>query len=232
MSDLKSLETALDYRFNDQELLNWALTHRSYRRTNNERLEFLGDSILGFVIAETLFHQFPRAAEGDLTKMRSRLVRGSTLAGLARKLRLGGYLLLGEGEQKSGGFDRESILADAMEAIIGAVYIDGGFRVARGLVLKLYAGQLARIKPQDLKDNKTKLQEMLQKVEKPLPIYEVVSQSGKPHNLVFQVSCKIDHEHSPFIAKGSSRREAEQVAAGKAVSALIESTAAEIKKRA
>jgi len=131
LTDLANLESTLDYQFSDQELLNRALTHRSYRKLNNERLEFLGDSILGFVIAETLFHQFPRAAEGDLTKMRARLVRGSTLALLSRELGIREFLLLGEGEKKSGGFDRDSILADALEAIFGAIYLDGGFRAAR-----------------------------------------------------------------------------------------------------
>ncbi|MBX2867157.1 MAG: ribonuclease III [Acidiferrobacterales bacterium] len=221
MADLGSLEKALDYRFSDQELLNRALTHRSYRRSNNERLEYLGDSILGFVIAETLFHQFPRASEGDLTKMRARLVRGSTLAVLSRDLDVQSFLLLGEGEKKSGGFDRDSILADALEAIFGAIYLDGGFRAARTVVLNLYANQLRDIKPVDLKDNKTRLQEILQKSDKELPIYEVISQSGKPHNLVFEVSCKIDHTDSPFIAKGTSRRNAEQEAAGRAFEAFV-----------
>ncbi len=223
MNNLASLESVLGYQFSDQELLNRALTHRSYRKSNNERLEFLGDSILGFVIAETLFHQFPRAAEGDLTKMRARLVRGSTLALLSRELNISDFLLLGEGEKKSGGFDRDSILADALEAVFGAIYLDGGFRAARTAVLNLYANQLRDIKPENLKDNKTRLQEYLQKVEKELPIYEVISQSGKPHNLKFEVSCKIEHDSSPFIASGTSRRNAEQEAAGKAFETLMTS---------
>jgi len=227
LTDLAALESVLDYQFSNQELLNRALTHRSYRKPNNERLEFLGDSILGFVIAETLFHQFPRAAEGDLTKMRARLVRGSTLALLARELRISEFLLLGEGEKKSGGFDRDSILADALEAIFGAIYLDGGFRAARTAVLNLYTNQLRDIKPEGLKDNKTRLQEYLQKVEKELPIYEVISQSGKPHNLKFEVSCKIDHARSPFLASGTSRRNAEQGAAGKAFDALTTPTSDE-----
>jgi len=220
MINLGVLETRIDYIFNDQSLLGKALTHRSFHRRNNERLEYLGDSILGFIIADSLYHQFPKLPEGDLTKMRARLVRGSTLADIARQVKLGEFLYLGEGEMKSGGFNRDSILSDAMEAIFGAVYLDGGFRSAKTMILKQFAERLISISPQNLKDNKTKLQEMLQKLDKPLPVYEVTSQSGKPHELVFEVSCAIDHQMSPFQAKGSSRRAAEQQAASLAISAL------------
>jgi len=220
MTNLGVLETRIDYIFNDQSLLGKALTHRSFHRRNNERLEYLGDSILGFIIADSLYHQFPKLPEGDLTKMRARLVRGSTLADIARQVKLGEFLSLGEGEMKSGGFNRDSILSDAMEAIFGAVYLDGGFRSAKTMILKQFAERLISISPQNLKDNKTKLQEMLQKLDKPLPVYEVTSQSGKPHELVFEVSCAIDHQQSPFQAKGSSRRAAEQQAASLAISAL------------
>jgi len=220
MTSLGVLETRIDYIFKDQSLLGKALTHRSFHRRNNERLEFLGDSILGFVIADSLYHQFPKLPEGDLTKMRARLVRGSTLADIARQIKLGEFLILGEGELKSGGFDRNSILSDSMEAIFGAVYLDGGFRSAKTMILKQFAQRLVSISPQNLKDNKTKLQEMLQKMDKPLPVYQVITQSGKPHELVFEVNCEIDHKQSPFQAKGSSRRSAEQNAASLAIQAL------------
>lgn len=220
MSDVGRFETRIDYIFNDQDLLRRSLTHRSFRKQNNERLEFLGDSILGFIIAESLYHQFPRAPEGDLTKMRARLVRQSTLAELARKLGIKEFLILGEGELKGGGAERDSILSDAIEAVFGAVYLDGGFRNAKTIVLKLFSEKLIEINAEDLKDNKTKLQEMLQKSEKPLPVYEVMNKSGEAHDLTFEVKCEIEHSASPFIAEGRSRRIAEQNAADLAIKAL------------
>ena len=223
MNDIGRFETRLDYIFNDQELLRRALTHRSFQKQNNERLEFLGDSILGFIIAESLYHQFPRAPEGDLTKMRARLVRQSTLAELARKLGISQFLILGEGELKSGGADRDSILSDALEAVFGAIYLDGGFRNAKAIVLKLFADKLIEINSEDLKDNKTRLQEMLQKEEKPLPVYGVLNQTGEAHDLTFEVKCEIEHPDSPFLAQGRSRRTAEQNAAELAIKALSES---------
>ncbi|MEJ2178187.1 MAG: ribonuclease III [Gammaproteobacteria bacterium] len=223
MDDIGRVETRIDYIFNDQELLRRALTHRSFQKQNNERLEFLGDSILGFIVAESLYHQFPRAPEGDLTKMRARLVRQSTLADLARKLGISDFLILGEGELKSGGSERDSILSDALEAVFGAVYLDGGYRNARTIVLKLFADKLIEINTEDLKDNKTRLQEMLQKKEKPLPVYDVLNQTGEAHDLTFEVKCEIEHPDSPFLAQGRSRRIAEQNAAELAIKALLES---------
>jgi ribonuclease-3 len=223
MDDIGRFETRIDYIFNDQELLRRALTHRSFQKQNNERLEFLGDSILGFIVAESLYHQFPRAPEGDLTKMRARLVRQSTLADLARKLGISDFLILGEGELKSGGSERDSILSDALEAVFGAVYLDGGYRNARTIVLKLFADKLIEINTEDLKDNKTRLQEMLQKKEKPLPVYDVLNQTGEAHDLTFEVKCEIEHPDSPFLAQGRSRRIAEQNAAELAIKALLES---------
>lgn len=223
MDDIGRFETRIDYIFNDQDLLRRALTHRSFQKQNNERLEFLGDSILGFIIAESLYHQFPRAPEGDLTKMRARLVRQSTLADLARKLGINDFLILGEGELKSGGGERDSILSDALEAVFGAVYLDGGFRNAKTIVLKLFADKLIEINTEDLKDNKTRLQEMLQKKEKPLPVYDVLNQAGEAHDLTFEVKCEIEHPDSPFLAQGRSRRTAEQNAAELAIKALSES---------
>ncbi len=220
MSEFGALEVRLDYCFRDRELLAQALTHRSHHHHHNERLEFLGDGVLGFIIADSLYHQFPRSAEGDLTRMRARLVRRDTLAALARDLSLGKFLRLGEGEQKSGGFDRDSILADALEAVFGAVFLDGGFRNAKTVILKLFAQRLATITTQNIKDNKTRLQELLQKQEKSLPVYEVVDQSGQAHALQFRVRCDIEHTESPFFATGSSRRAAEQKAAGIAINAL------------
>lgn len=223
MDDIGRFETRIDYIFNDQDLLRRALTHRSFQKQNNERLEFLGDSILGFIIAESLYHQFPRAPEGDLTKMRARLVRQSTLADLARKLGINDFLILGEGELKSGGGERDSILSDALEAVFGAVYLDGGFRNAKTIVLKLFADKLIEINTEDLKDNKTRLQEILQKKEKPLPVYDVLNQAGEAHDLTFEVKCEIEHPDSPFLAQGRSRRTAEQNAAELAIKALSES---------
>lgn len=223
MDDIGRFETRIDYIFNDQDLLRRALTHRSFQKQNNERLEFLGDSILGFIIAESLYHQFPRAPEGDLTKMRARLVRQSTLADLGRKLGINDFLILGEGELKSGGGERDSILSDALEAVFGAVYLDGGFRNAKTIVLKLFADKLIEINTEDLKDNKTRLQEMLQKKEKPLPVYDVLNQTGEAHDLTFEVKCEIEHPDSPFLAQGRSRRTAEQNAAELAIKALSES---------
>jgi len=220
MNEFGALEVRLDYCFNERDLLKQALTHRSYHRKHNERLEFLGDSVLGFVIADSLYHQFPRLPEGDLTRMRARLVRRETLAEIAREMKLGEFLLLGEGEQKSGGFDRASILADSLEAILGAVYLDSGFRNTKTIVLKLFARRLATITADNIKDSKTRLQELLQKLEKPLPVYEVIDQSGRAHELIFRVKCEIDHGGSPFFASGSSRRSAEQAAASQAIEAL------------
>ena len=220
MNDPGTLEARLDYRFSDRELLERALTHRSLHRKHNERLEFLGDSVLGFVVAEILYRRFPRLPEGDLTRMRARLVRQDTLAAIARTLELGVFLRLGEAGLKSGVCDRNSVLSDALEALLGAVYLDGGIGSAESVILKLFASRLGTIGSDDLKDNKTKLQEKLQKLEKPLPVYEVVERQGKAHELVFHVRCEIDHSGSPFHASGKSRRIAEQNAAALAIRAL------------
>ena len=220
MNDPGTLELRLDYRFRDQELLAQALTHRSLHRKHNERLEFLGDSVLGFVISDCLYRRFPRLPEGDLTRMRARLVKRDTLASVARSLDLGGFLRLGEGVRKSGGCNRSTILSDTLEALLGAVYLDGGFGNAEAVVLKLFAPRLDTIETDNIKDSKTRLQEMLQKLEKPLPVYEVVGQQGKAHEPVFRVRCRIDHADSPFFASGDSRRIAEQSAAALAVEAL------------
>ena len=217
---LQRLEKALNYNFNDNALLKQALTHRSFNKVNNERFEFLGDSVLGCVIAAALYDKFPKLREGDLTKMRARLVRGTTLADVAKELNIGEYLYLGEGERKSGGHNRESILSDAFEAIVGAIYLDQGFHSARRFILEKFHTRLDQISPKDTKDNKTRLQEYLQKMDASLPIYEVTGQNGNQHSLVFTVSCEVDHPGSPFHAEGTSRRIAEQNAAAKALNAL------------
>lgn len=204
----------IDYRFDDAGLLERALTHRSFGPGHYERLEFLGDSLLSMVIAEQLFFQRPHAPEGDLSRLRSRLVRDITLARLASELNLGDHLRLGAGELKSGGFLRESILADVVEAIIGAIYLDGGFEPARRVIRELFADRLADLPDADsLKDPKTRLQELLQGRGYELPEYDVISESGADHVKRFEVECRAGSLVEPVQAEASSRRKAEQAAA-------------------
>lgn len=204
----------LGYEFIDPQLLQRALTHRSYAPEHNERLEFLGDSILGCVIAKHLFGSFPQLSEGELSRMRSSLVREETLAVLARQLDLGNQLRLGEGERKSAGFRRPSILADAVEALIGAVFLDGGFAAAEQVVLKLYLPYLEKVDMQTLgKDAKTMLQEYLQGRHIPLPSYTVIATQGAAHAQSFHVECTIASLKITARGEGSSRRNAEQQAA-------------------
>lgn len=205
----------LDYRFRDISLLFAALTHRSAGGANNERLEFLGDAVLGLVIAEALYTRYPDAAEGELSRLRASLVRKQTLAELARDLELGEFLRLGSGELKSGGFRRDSILADALEAIFGAVYQDGGYDACRALIQALYHERLETL-PDDaaeLKDPKTRLQEHLQGRGLELPTYTVLSVFGEAHAQTFKVECRIAALESSACGTGSSRRRAEQQAA-------------------
>ncbi|MCJ8269698.1 MAG: ribonuclease III [Psychrosphaera sp.] len=200
----------IDYQFNDPKHLDLALTHRSAKGEHNERLEFLGDSILSIVIADALYHQFPKSQEGDLSRMRSTLVRGQTLAEIAIDFKLGEFLRLGPGELKSGGFRRESILADSVEAIIGAVYLDSDMECCRVVVLNWYDSRLKAIQPGvGQKDPKTQFQEYLQGRKLPLPIYSVIATKGQAHNQEFTISCLVDG-YKEFIAKGTSRRKAEQ----------------------
>ncbi|OPX56065.1 RNAse III [Oceanospirillum multiglobuliferum] len=220
-TNLQKLCNQLGYSFNDIEHLNLALTHRSFGGSNNERLEFLGDSIVNFVIAEALYHQFTEAREGQLSRLRARLVKGVTLAELAREFELGDYLQLGSGELKSGGFRRDSILADAMEAVIGAIYIDGGMDICRERILIWYAERLRNLDLSDTqKDPKTLLQEYLQSRQQALPKYEVISVEGDAHDQTFTVECEIESLTSRPLGIGSSRRNAEQQAAKKALQAL------------
>lgn len=226
---IAKLSKKIGYSFTDSSLLIQALTHRSAKGVHNERLEFLGDSILGFVIAEVLFEQFPKHDEGDLTRMRSSLVKGVTLAELGRDFDLGEHLILGPGELKSGGHRRESILEDAIEAIIGAVYLDSDIVCCKALILSWFAQRLNDIKPgNEQKDPKTRLQEYLQGRKIALPVYDVIDTSGQSHNQQFIVRCVTEVIDKEVIAKGTSRRKAEQSAAQQ-VLVLLESTKAKHK---
>ncbi len=223
MTDLKRLQKALDHTFSDSALLQLALTHRSAGSRNNERLEFLGDSILNHIIAEDLYQRFPRATEGELSRMRSRLVNGETLADLARELELGEYMRLGSGERKSGGHRRSSILADGVEALFGAILLDSDVEHCRAKVLALLASRLEKISSKSSnKDAKTRLQEYLQGRSNPLPDYELVRVDGKDHAQTFFVQCSIETPALVVEGSGSSRRRAEQAAAATALDRLLD----------
>lgn len=218
---LTRLERQLGHSFKDQDLMILALTHRSFAGRNNERLEFLGDAILNFVAGEALYERFPQAREGQLSRLRARLVKGETLAVLARGFDLGEYLRLGSGELKSGGFRRDSILADALEALIGAIYLDAGMDVARERVLAWLTNELDGLTLVDTnKDPKTRLQEFLQSRACELPRYEVVDIQGEPHCRIFVVECQVNLLNDKTLGQGASRRIAEQVAATAALIAL------------
>ncbi|WP_373942210.1 ribonuclease III [Vibrio chagasii] len=220
-SPIDKLERKIGYQFNDADLIHLALTHRSAAGKHNERLEFLGDSILSFVIADDLYHRFPKINEGDMSRMRATLVRGHTLAELGREFELGDYLKLGPGELKSGGFRRDSILADAVEAIIGAIYLDSDTETVRGIILSWYQSRLEAIQPGvSQKDPKTRLQEFLQGRRNPLPVYTVTNIKGEAHNQEFTVECEVAGVDKPVIGKGTSRRKAEQAAAETALEQL------------
>lgn len=211
---LSLLIARLDYTFSNPELLDEALTHRSVGSCNNERLEFLGDGILNFVIADALFRQRPDLREGDLSRLRASLVNGETLAGIARDLDLGDCIRLGTGELKSGGFRRSSILADAVESILGAVYCDSGFDACQTLILRLFDDKLKNLPDLDsLKDPKTRLQELLQSRRLSIPVYDVLNVTGKAHKQIFKIRCTIEEIDCVTEAEGGSRRKAEQLAA-------------------
>ena|SRR5438445_3798037 len=206
------LSRKIGYHFKNPHLLKVALTHRSKSEENNERLEFFGDSIVNFVIAEALFHQFPRAQEGDLSRWRATLINRDTLGNLGKHFELGRYLHLGLGELKSGGHDRMSIISCTMEAIIGAIYLDSGFEAARECIMRWYEPLLNTLThASNHKDPKTQLQEYLQSERLPLPVYEVESVEGEAHQQLFVVSCLV--QDKKVLGKGSSRRRAEQEAA-------------------
>ena len=215
------LEHTLDYNFSNKKLLKTALTHRSLGRVNNERLEYLGDALLGFIIAEAVYQRYPEASEGELTRLRALLVKGETLAGLARDIGLGNYLKLGSGELKSGGWRRKSILANTLEAIIGAIYMDSGLETTCEKVLGLYKDLLENTSPDKLtKDPKTRLQEHLQANKHALPNYKIISEKGAAHEKKFSVMCEIADLDMNVLADGRSKRVAEQAAARKALELL------------
>jgi ribonuclease III len=214
-------ERRLGYRFGDPALLEAALTHRSASRTNYERLEFLGDAVLNFVVAELAFAAFPEAPEGDLSRYRAAVVSAPTLAAVAAALDLGDQLRLGSGELKSGGYRRDSILADSLEAVLGAVYLDGGLEPARGVVRALLGPRLAELPAAAaLKDPKTRLQEALQARGLPLPRYALEEIGGEPHEQWFVASCEAVELNLRATGRGTSRRRAEQEAAQRMLDAL------------
>jgi ribonuclease-3 len=218
---LQILTKRLPYKFVNQSLLSQALTHRSYSAQNNERLEYLGDGALNFIIANQLYQRFTNLDEGDLSRLRAQLVKEATISEIALSLDLGDALKLGEGELKSAGWRRPSILADALEAIIGAVYLDGGFSAAEALVLHLYAEKLNTIDPKVIdKDPKSLLQELLQGKKVAVPEYAVVHTGGEAHAQLFIVECFIQKMDIRTVGEGTSRRIAEQQAAQLALQAL------------
>ncbi len=216
------LSASIGYRFRQGELLEQALTHRSYSRSqNNERLEFLGDSILSLIISNYIYRRFDEASEGKLSRIRASLVKRETLAGVARSIDLGDHIRLGGGELKSGGFRRASILSDALEALIAAIYLDSDYAQAEETVLRLFHERLQAVDVSAaLKDPKTQLQEYLQAQQRELPLYEVSQTSGKSHEQVFTVRCQVVDLDLHSQGKGSSRKQAEQQAARKILDKL------------
>lgn len=226
MADLGILLEKIAYRFNDGSLLVEALSHRSSGSCNYERLEFLGDGFLNFTIAAELYKHRPDEDEGALSRLRASLVRQSTLAEIARELKLGEYMNLGVGELRSGGFKRDSILSDVVESIIGAVFLDAGYDEARALVLRLYGNRIDELPPSaELKDPKTRLQEWLQGRSLERPDYEVINTTGKSHDMRFTVRCKLPEPVLSVEATATSRRKAEQAAAALLLVELEQETA-------
>lgn len=223
--DTRRLEKALVHTFDDRSLLTRALTHRSAGADNNERLEFLGDAILGMRIADLLFQRQSHADEGQLSRMRAHLVKRETLAEIARQLELNQYLVLGAGELRSGGASRDSTLADAVEALIAAVYLDAGLQRAMELIDHLFLERLQRLPAEARqKDPKTRLQEFLQSRGVDLPEYQVQETRGQQHQQTFTVLCRVEALDSEALGEGSSRRKAEQKAARNVLRKLGEET--------
>lgn len=217
------LEKTLRFRFQNAELFEQALTHRSATQHNNERLEYLGDAVLEFVVSEAVYRARPDAPEGDLTKLRASLVKEETLAEIALELGLGEHLILGSGERKTGGHRRESILADTLEAIFGAVFLDSGIDAAKALIDRVYESRYRELPDvQDLRDPKTRLQEWLQARGMSLPLYELAEVSGKGHKQRFVVTCTIVESSSVTDGESTTRRKAEQKAARKMIERLVE----------
>ncbi|VFP79524.1 ribonuclease III [Candidatus Erwinia haradaeae] len=218
---MHQLQKKIGYYFKNVELLQQALTHRSASRQHNERLEFLGDAILNYVIAHAIYQDFPHVNEGDMSRMRATLVRGYTLAEMARELNLGFYLYLGRGERKSGGYLRQSILSNTMEALIGGIFIDSNISIVEKVVLNWYSYRLNVISPgEKQKDPKTRLQEFLQGHRLPLPSYFVSHVQGSEHNQAFTIHCQVSGMKEPVVGTGSSRRQAEQETAKQALTKL------------
>lgn len=215
MPHLEGLMRKLNYNFKNIELLQAALSHRSIRGQNNERLEFLGDSLLNFIIAEALYRNFPTAKEGDLSRLRAYLVKGETLAEIAQEFELGSFLRLGPGELKSGGFLRKSILADALEAIIGAIFLDSNFEMCQQKVLLWFSTRTQETHLSLQKDPKTRLQEYLQSKRLPLPHYQILAVEGEAHAQIFHIECKVAGLEYVTTSVGENRRKAEQLAAEK-----------------
>ncbi len=215
--NLPLLQTRLGYTFQDAGLLQQALTHRSHSSLHNERLEFLGDSVLNCVVASILYERFGAIDEGDLSRLRANLVKQQSLYEIAQKLELSQFLRLGEGELKSGGFRRPSILADTLEALFGAILLDGGFDAAQAAILRVYTPELDRLDPSELaKDPKTRLQELLQGRRLPVPEYAIVSVKGEAHQQTFDVVCRVPTLGIEATGSGASRRSADQAAAADA----------------
>ena len=220
---LSDFQKQLGHQFDDQGLLRVALTHRSFGRPNNERLEFLGDAVLGTAVSDLLFKTYTSASEGEMSRARATLVSRDGLARVALKLGLGNYIRLGAGEEKSGGRERESLLADTFEAVLAAVYLDAGFQRCQELVEHLFDIEVLEVRENrdiDNKDYKTRLQELLQAQGLPLPVYEVVATSGKAHQQRFQVRCEVALLETGCEGAGSSKRAAEQDAARVALQQL------------
>lgn len=211
----------LGYTFQNIALAEQALTHRSHSAQHNERIEFLGDSIVNFIIAEALYRRFPKTREGELTRMRATLIRTETLAAIAREMDLGEFIRLGSGEMKSGGKRRDSILADVLEALIGAIFLDSGIDTCRQIILAWFENRLQQVAPGEInKDPKSRLQEWLQARGRALPVYTLAATHGEEHNQLFDVICAVPSLTQQFSGSGSSRRIAEQAAAQSAIEFL------------
>lgn len=222
IADRRALQRQLGYWFADAQLLAQALTHRSAAAVNNERLEFLGDGILNFVIASALFERCPHASEGDLSRLRAVLVRGRTLAEIARELNLGALLILGPGEKRNGSSRRDSLLADVVEALLGAIYSEAGFDTAQYVILSLFEYRLNHLpRADETKDAKTRVQEWLQARGRSLPEYQLVERSGAQHDEHFVASCRLIDDDMSCTGEGTSRRKAEQDAARHILDRLI-----------
>lgn len=215
------LDKTLNYRFQNVELFQQALTHRSATNRNNERLEFLGDAVLDFVVSGAVYHTYPEAAEGDLSKLRALLVKDATLAKIASEIGLGEHLILGSGEQKTGGHRRESILADALEAILGAVFLDSGYDATKQVIDRVFAQRYADLPDiRELRDPKTRLQEWLQGRKMSVPDYALVEVSGEDHKQRFSVTCTVVEMSAVSNGESTTRRKAEQKAARKMLEIL------------